>query len=154
VVLDIHDADGLATAWDALSARLHPDACSVEHQADTGGGVELIVGARWDPRFGPVALAGMGGVLAELVPDVAVALGPLDAEAAEQLLRGLRAAPLLSGYRGRAAVDVSAAADALARLSTWAAAHPEVSEIEVNPLLVETAGATGLDARVVMEEGR
>ncbi len=152
MVLGIDGPDALAVAWNDLDTRLRPDACSVERQADTSGGVELIVGARWDPRFGPVALVGMGGVLAELVPDVAVALGPLDAAAAELLIRRLRTAPLLTGYRGRPAVDVPAAASTLARLSAWAAAHPEVREIEVNPLLVGREGVLGLDARVLLEE--
>jgi hypothetical protein len=116
--------------------------------------VELIIGARWDPRFGPVALVGMGGVMAELAPDAAVALGPVDAAAGQRLLLGLRAAPLLSGYRGRPSLDVRATASSFAHLSRWAAAHPEIREIEINPLLVSPDGVVGLDARILMQEER
>ena len=109
-----------------------------------------MIGARRDARFGPIALAGLGGIYAEALRDVAVALAPLDAARAERLLRSLRAAPLLGGARGRPPVDVAAAARALAALSEVAAAHPEIAEIEVNPLLVLPDGALGLDARIVL----
>jgi acetate---CoA ligase (ADP-forming) len=79
-----------------------------------------------------------------------VALAPVEEEAARELLLSLRAAPLLLGARGRPAVDLDAAAGALAALSRVAAGHPEVAEIEVNPLLALPEGALGLDARVVL----
>ena len=97
-----------------------------------------------------MALAGIGGVYAEVLRDVAVALAPLDEAAAELLLLSLRAAPLLRGARGRAPVDLGAAAGALAALSRVAAAHPEIAELEVNPLLALPDGAVGLDARIVL----
>jgi hypothetical protein len=115
-------------------------------------GVELVVGCRLDRRFGPVALAGIGGLYAELLDDVQLALAPVDEEAAEQLFRRLRGAPLLRGLRGRPPVDLRAVAKALADLSRFAAAHPEVAEVEVNPLLATPAGALGLDARIVLSE--
>jgi acyl-CoA synthetase (NDP forming) len=138
-----------------MATRLSPPGYSVERTADVGGGVELIVGARRDPRFGPVALAGLGGVYAELLGDVAVALAPVAEADAERLLRSLRGARLLAGARGRPPVDLPAAARALAALSRVAAAHPEIAEIEINPLLVTPGGALGLDARLVLlaEEG-
>jgi hypothetical protein len=110
----------------------------------------VIIGCRQDPRFGPVALAGLGGVEAELFGDVLLALAPLDEAAAERLLRRLRSAPLFAGFRGRPCVDLAAAGRALAALSAFAAAHPEVAEVEVNPLLVLPSGVLGLDARVVL----
>ena len=115
--------------------------------------MELIVGARRDARFGPIALVGAGGLYAEILADVAVALAPLDAAQAEKLLRSLRVAPLLEGARGHAPLDIAAAARAAAALSSIAAEHPEIAEIEVNPLLVTPHGAIGLDARVVLEDG-
>jgi acyl-CoA synthetase (NDP forming) len=129
---------------------------SVERTAPVAMGVELIVGVRRDPRFGPVTLVGMGGVYAELLGDVAVALAPVTEQKAEELIRSLRGAPLLTGARGRPPVDVPAAAVATAALSRFAAEHPEVDEVEVNPLLVLPEGALGLDARLVLadDEGR
>jgi hypothetical protein len=115
-------------------------------------GVELIVGARFDPRFGPVAMVGLGGIHTEVFSDVAVDLAPLDAAAAERLLRSLRGAALLTGTRGRPALDIAAAAAVAATLSHVAAARPDVAEIEINPLLVTPTGAIALDARVIRHE--
>jgi acyl-CoA synthetase (NDP forming) len=95
---------------------------------------------------------GAGGIHAELLEDVAVALAPIDAAGAEELLRSLRAAPLLDGARGRAPVDVRAAAAAAAALSELAAAEPAIQELEINPLLVRPDGAVALDARVVLAD--
>jgi acetate---CoA ligase (ADP-forming) len=113
-------------------------------------GVELLVGARWDARFGPVALVGTGGVFTEVLRDVAVALAPVDEAMARELLLSLRAAPLLMGARGRPPVDLDAACSAVAALSRVAAAHPEIGEIEVNPILALPECAVGLDARIVL----
>jgi acyl-CoA synthetase (NDP forming) len=150
VALGLRDERELRAAVDDMTARLAPPGLSVERMAPRADGVELLVGARWDARFGPIALAGLGGVYAEALGDVAVALAPLDEARAERLLRSLRAARLLSGARGRPPVDVAAAARALAALSRVAAAHPEIAEVEVNPLLALPDGALGLDARIVL----
>jgi acetate---CoA ligase (ADP-forming) len=149
VVTGLADEPSLLAAFADLRERLAPPSFSVEAMASVGDGVELLVGARWDPRFGPVALVGVGGVFTEVLRDVAVALAPVDAATARELLLSLRAAPLLQGARGRRQVDLDAAASAVACLSRVAAAHPEIAEIEVNPLLALPEGALGLDARVV-----
>jgi succinyl-CoA synthetase beta subunit len=152
VVLGIESEEELLRSFSDLATRLSPPAYSVERTAPVETGAELIVGVRTDPRFGPIALAGLGGVYAELLEDVAVALAPVRADEAEELLRSLRAAPLLLGTRGRRQLDLAAAAHALAALSDVAARHPEVAEIEINPLLVTSDGAVGLDARIVLRE--
>jgi acyl-CoA synthetase (NDP forming) len=153
VVVDLRDERALRAAVARLDERLRPPAYSVERMAPLADGVELLAGARWDARFGPVALVGLGGVHAEVLGDVAVALAPLDAEQALRLLLSLRSAPLLRGARGRAPLDVDAAAAALAALSRAAAAHPELCELEVNPLLVLREGVVGLDARALPAPG-
>jgi acyl-CoA synthetase (NDP forming) len=153
VVVGLADEAALERAYTDLIDRLGPPELSVEAMATASLGVELIVGSRRDPRFGPIALVGAGGLYAEILSDVAVALAPLDVVQAEKLLRSLRIAPLLEGARGHAPLDVAAAASAAAALSSIAAEHPEIAEIEVNPLLVTPHGAIGLDARVVLEEG-
>jgi acyl-CoA synthetase (NDP forming) len=150
VVTGIADEPALRAAFADLRERLGPPAFSVEGMAPVDDGVELLVGARWDARFGPVALVGLGGVFTEVLSDVAVALAPVDEATARELLLSLRAAPLLQGARGRREVDIGAAASAVAALSRVAASHPEIAEIEVNPLLALPARALALDARVVM----
>ncbi|ROQ94043.1 CoA binding protein [Streptomyces sp. 2132.2] len=150
VALRLADADALLAAHRDMRARLGAPSYSVEAMADLTDGVELIVGVNRDPRFGPVAMVGLGGVLTETLRDVAFALAPVPARRAEQLLRGLRTAALLGGVRGRPAVDVAAAAAVIERVTTLAAAHPEIAELEVNPLLVRPDGAVALDARAVL----
>ena len=148
VALGLRDPDALRAAVADMERRLAPPAFSVEQLAPVGDGVELLIGARWDARFGPIALVGLGGLFTEVLHDVAVALAPVDEDRALALLGSLRAAPLLHGARGRPPLDAAAAAAALAALSRVAAEHPEIAAIEVNPLLVLPDGALGLDARL------
>lgn len=150
VALRLAGRDALLAAYRDMRARLGAGSYSVEAMADLSDGVELIVGVNHDPRFGPVAMVGLGGVLTETLRDVAFALAPVPARRAEELLRGLRSAALLAGVRGRPALDVAAAADVIARVTEVAAAHPEIAELEVNPLLVRPDGALALDARAVL----
>jgi acyl-CoA synthetase (NDP forming) len=150
VALGIQGEEALADSFSNLATRLSPEAYSVERMAPVEEGVELILGARRDERFGPIALVGMGGLYAELLADVAVALAPVDETGAEALLCSLRGAPLLLGGRGRPSLAIGAAAAALAAVSRVAAAHPEIGEIEVNPLLVTADEALGLDARLIL----
>jgi acyl-CoA synthetase (NDP forming) len=150
VVVGLAGREALLTALADVRARLDPPALSIEQMAPVADGVELLIGARWAARFGPVVLAGLGGLYTETLRDVAVAMAPLDEAGARRLLLSLRAAPLLLGARGRPPMDVEAAARALAALSRVAAAHPEIAELEVNPLLALPRGALGLDARIVL----
>jgi acyl-CoA synthetase (NDP forming) len=152
VRVGLADADALRAAALDMNERLAPERLFVERSADVRDGVELVVGATRDARFGAVVLVGFGGILVETLRDTALALAPLDAPAAERLLRSLRAAGVLAGVRGRPAVDVAAAARAVVALGEAMAAHPEISELEINPLLVTPRGAIALDARVALSE--
>jgi acetate---CoA ligase (ADP-forming) len=153
VRLGLSDPAALGSAFAELHASFGPGRYTVEQMVDREAGIELILGCRRDLRFGPVALAGLGGIHAELLGDVRLALAPLDEAAAERLIRGLRGAALLLGHRGRPRCDVAAAARALVALSRFAAGHPEIAEVEVNPLLAGPGGAVGLDARIVLARG-
>jgi acyl-CoA synthetase (NDP forming) len=117
------------------------------------GGIELILGARWDPQFGAVAMAGAGGILVEIMSDVALALAPLGRGDAHTLLQSLKIWPVLNGARSRPAVDVEALTDALIQLS-WIAhtAGPRLLELDVNPMLVQQHGVVALDARATIAD--
>jgi acyl-CoA synthetase (NDP forming) len=151
VVVGLADRDAARTAYADLVSRLAPPAVSVEAMADLQDGVELIVGSVRDPKFGPVVLVGLGGVFAEVLADTACAIAPVSAEAARGLLASLQGAPLLLGARGRRPADLDALADLVARVSLLAAAHPELAELELNPVLVGPSGVLALDARVVLD---
>lgn len=150
VALGLKGEDELRAALESMQERLHPPAFCVEAMADLRDGAELIVGVQTDPRFGPVAMVGLGGIYTEVLKDVAFALAPVEPAAAREMLEGLRAAALLRGVRGRPPVDLDAAATAIAAVTAVAAQHPEISELEVNPLLATPSGAFGLDARIVL----
>src|SRR3546814_18078523 len=117
-------------------------------------GVELILGTRRDPLFGPLVMVGLGGVTAELFEDVAIRLAPIDEDEAEAMLRTLKCWPLLDGWRGAPDADVAAAARAIATLSALAAANADTVEtIEINPLRVLPAGQGVLALDDVTEPG-
>jgi acetyl coenzyme A synthetase (ADP forming)-like protein len=115
-------------------------------------GAELIVGVVGDPDFGPVVACGAGGHAVELLGDVAVRLAPLGPRAAAEMVRSLRTFPLLDGYRGAPPCDVSAIEDVVLRVAALAAQHPEIAELDCNPLHAGPQGAVVLDARIRVTE--
>jgi acyl-CoA synthetase (NDP forming) len=149
VRLAIADERQLQDAFREMQRRLRPNGFSVEKEAPLERGLELLIGVKRDRGFGPIALVGLGGISAELVHDLAVALAPVTVEQGVGLIRSLGGAQLLQGYRGRPRLDIEAAARALSALSQLAAAQPEIAEVEINPLLVLERGVLGLDARLV-----
>ena len=119
------------------------------------GGVELILGTKKDPMFGPMVMVGLGGIFAEIFKDVALQPAPVDEAQATAMLQSLKAFALLDGARGRPKADVPAAAKAIAALSRFAVRHADsVSEIDINPLMVLDLGrgALALDALLVPEQ--
>jgi acyl-CoA synthetase (NDP forming) len=120
----------------------------VEPMADPG--IELIVGLRRDPSFGPAVVVGFGGVLTEALDDVAIRLAPVDRETALGMLDDLRAARILDGLRGREAVDRGAIADLIVALSRLGDARPDIVEIDLNPVIASASGALAVDALVVL----
>jgi acetate---CoA ligase (ADP-forming) len=151
VALGLASAAGVARAARSMAATVRAaghelDGFLVQPMASSG--VELIVGVVGDPDFGPVVACGAGGHAVELLGDVAVRLAPLGPRAASEMLRSLRTFPLLDGYRGAPRANVRAVEDVLLRVSALAAAHPEITELDCNPLLVSPDGAVVLDARI------
>jgi acetyltransferase len=114
-------------------------------------GVELIVGARRDPLFGPVVLVGLGGTLAEVLDDVAIRLVPIRTAEADVMLDELRGAAILRGVRGRPALDRAAIASLVSGLGALLEARPDVVEIDLNPVVARPDGALAVDALVVLE---
>ncbi len=113
-------------------------------------GVECFVGGRRDPAFGPVIVAGLGGVFVEIFQDTAVRLAPVTPNEAADMLRKLKAYPLLEGARGKAPADVEALVDVICRISALLAACPDIAEIDLNPVIVHPRGqgVSLVDARV------
>lgn len=115
-------------------------------------GQEVIVGIKRDPVFGPAVVVGLGGVWVELVRDSALRLTPITEEKARQMIAELRAAPLLTGYRGRPPADVDALVDILVKVGRLAVERPEIEEMDLNPVVVapKGGGAVAVDARILV----
>lgn len=157
VRLGLGDTIAVEAAFDDVReklAALDPaaDACVVAEMV--AGELELIVGVKQDPQFGPAVMVGSGGVLVELMSDVEVALAPLSSAEAEAMLRRLRVWPLLAGgFRGRPPLDVAAVIETLVKIGDLAAAlGGRLAELDINPLLLgrEGHGAIAADARAVI----
>ncbi len=114
-------------------------------------GVELIVGVVQDRQFGPLLACGAGGTSTELLGDVSVRLTPLSVADAREMLRSLRLFPLLDGYRGAPRCDVEGLEELLLRVSALVEAHPEVAEMDLNPVVALPDGPIAVDARVRVE---
>jgi acyl-CoA synthetase (NDP forming) len=157
VKLGISDLAGLKqAARDVVAAaqRYKPgariDGVLVQEMAS---GVEVIAGVVNDPSFGPIVTFGLGGIFTELMKDVTHRFAPFGVDEAREMIGEIRGAAMLTGYRGRPALDVNALADALARLSLLAADHADrIAEIDVNPLFVRDEGVVAADALIVKGE--
>lgn len=151
VCLDLGSDEALRDAYRRMSRRLGPRVIVAAMIAD---GVEMLLGARNDPQFGPVVVLGFGGVLAETLGDVVCALAPFGPEDAQRYLDGLRLRPLLDGVRGKPAVDTPAFCRAAADFSALVYALAGViDEIDVNPVIATPGGAIAADALVVPARG-
>lgn len=156
VLLNIADAKGLPAAWARLHdniARCRPglalDGVLIERMSTMG--LELIVGGRNDPDWGPIVLAGFGGVQAEILKDVRLLPPDLSVEEIVAELNRLKSAELLRGFRGSPALDIGAAARIVEKVGALLMAEPRIREIDLNPVIVYPcgSGALALDALIV-----
>lgn len=146
VRLGITDRHELTTAYEAMTAATGDPRVVVQAMAPAG--VELVAGVLRDDLFGPVLMAGAGGVLTDLMADRSWRSLPLTDLDATDLLRSMRCAPLLTGYRGQPAVDERAVLDVLHRIAHLAEIAPEIAELDVNPLVAAPGGAFAVDVKV------
>lgn len=159
VVLGVRSAQGARQAFADLLARVRAarpaariDGVLVQHQLEDAV-AEMLVGVSRDEQFGPVILAGLGGIFAEALDDVALRVAPVDRAEAAVMLRELRGIRLLTGFRGRPAGDLDALAALIANLSRLAVElEDDVAEADLNPVLVLPAGrgVVAVDALVAL----
>ena len=147
VRLDLGSADVVASAAEELLTRFGPGATLIVQPMGPEGG-ETVVGVVEDPSFGPLVMFGLGGKEGELLGDRIWSLVPMTSEDVCDLLGGLRSSPLLTGYRGSVPVDLEALGEVLSRVACLAADHPEIVELNLNPVVASPGGAIALDARV------
>jgi len=127
------------------------DGITVQKMIKMKDSVELILGIKKDAVFGTVILVGAGGVTAELFGDRSLGFPPLNERLARRMLEDLRIWPLLKGYRGKAPVDLDKLIEVIIRLSYLAADYPEITELDINPLMASPEGVFALDSRIVVD---
>jgi acyl-CoA synthetase (NDP forming) len=158
VILGVDGPQALRAAWTALAGNIRrhaptvvPDGVLIEAMGSRG--LEMIVGARHDPQWGPVVLVGFGGVTAEVTRDVRLLPHDLCKDAVVRELGRLKGAPLLHGYRGAPALDIDALADVVVRLGALLQSEPGIREIDLNPVVVypRGQGVLALDALMLLE---
>jgi acetyl-CoA synthetase (ADP-forming) len=152
VALGLASAEALTAAMQAMRARL-PGVAEWLVQRMAAGKTELLLGVRNDAQFGPLLVVGAGGVLVELLQDIATARAPVSSATARAMLQRLKVGTLLRGVRGKPPLDIDAVVDVMVRLS-WLAhdLQARLQELDINPLLVRWNGATIVDARVMVGE--
>ena len=152
VILGIGDEDQLRHMYQFISRRLGNDVLVAPMVT---AGVDLFLGIKRDPQFGPIVLLGFGGILAETINDVQFALPPFDAAHARRCIDRMTLRPLLDGVRGSPAVNIDDFCETAARFSVLAHSLRDVlSEFDVNPLIVNEEGAIAVDALVVGRDRR
>ncbi|MGO9876993.1 MAG: GNAT family N-acetyltransferase [Acidimicrobiia bacterium] len=148
VMLGLADAASVAAAFDKMAEHFGDDMHGAVVQPMVAPGFEVIVGVTQDPLFGPLLLFGVGGVTAELLADRALRILPMTDEDTRELVRSLRTSPLLFGYRGSPALDVAVLEDLILRVARLAEAIPELTEMDLNPIVVHERGVVAVDAKM------
>ncbi len=157
VKVGLETADQVSSAYDSImsSTRAAAPTASIEGvsvQSMAEPGVEVIVGATRDPQFGHVVMFGLGGVLVEMLRDVSMRLVPVEQRDARAMIREIKGLPLLQGYRQYPPCDLDSLEEVILGLSRFLEEHPEVRELDLNPVLCYPKGLVAVDARVVLEE--
>ena len=159
VRLGLHGAEEVARAFMEITSsvrRLAPSAwiAGVSIQEMVTGGRELIVGMSRDPQFGPILMFGLGGIYVEVLKDVSFRVAPVSRREAGEMVREVRAWPLLAAYRGSEPADEGAIVEALVRVSRLSCDFPEIQELDINPLLVlsKGKGIRAIDCRMTIAE--
>ena len=161
VTLNLGDADRVRQEAEAMLERVKTarpearlDGFLVQPMVRRPGALELLVGLVEDPVFGPVVAFGQGGTAVDILRDTSLELLPLNALLARRLMARTRVWQLLQGYRSSPPAKIEAVVEVLIRLGQLAADHPEIRELDINPLLADTAGVVALDARLRIAPAR
>jgi acyl-CoA synthetase (NDP forming)/GNAT superfamily N-acetyltransferase len=148
VLLDLRTEADVRDGYRKLASRFGPKLHGVGVQPMITGGTEVMIGVADDPMFGPLVIFGLGGVATEVLADHSARLAPLTAHDADTLIDSIRSAPLLRGLHGAPAADLAALREVLMRVSRLADDIPEISELDLNPVVARPDGAVAVDARI------
>jgi acetate---CoA ligase (ADP-forming) subunit beta len=155
VRLGLESAEEVEEAYEEIVSavkKAQPDARieGVAVQKMAPPGTEVIVGMSKDPQFGPVMMFGLGGILVEVLKDVAFRIVPLEPKDARDMVREIKGFPVLEGVRGQKPADIVALENLIIKVSEFVEAHPEIEELDLNPVFAYPDGVLAVDARVVI----
>jgi acetyl coenzyme A synthetase (ADP forming)-like protein len=149
VHLNLEGYDAVVAAYQDMQERFGEEMTGgLLQPMASGDGVETMVGALQDPAFGPLVVFGLGGVSVEILKDHLTRLAPLTDLEARDMVNGLKGSRLLTGYRGKPAVDVDGLVDVLHRVGRLVEDMPEIAELDCNPVIATPAGVMVVDARI------
>ena len=156
VILNINSETEVRTAYNKIleNVKKHKSNARIRGilvQEMAPQSTEVIVGATKDPQFGPALMFGLGGIFVELLKDVTFRIAPLSESDAREMITEVKAYPILKGYRGQPPVDVEAIVKILLNTSRLMMEHPEIKELDLNPIMVYEKGAKTVDARIILE---
>jgi len=156
VKLNLNSATEVGKAYSEIlaSARKHKpkakiDGVSVQPMARPG--TEVIIGMTKDAQFGPVLMFGLGGILVEVLKDVSFRIVPLVKRDAREMIHEIKGYPVLEGYRGQEPANIEVLENLLLKVSDYVDKHPEIKELDINPIFAYKDGALAVDARVILE---
>ena len=160
VRLNLKDEEEVSAVYQQMMREIagrfpHVELEGVLVQGMAKPGKEVILGMKRDPHFGPILMFGLGGIYVEALKDVTFRLAPIREFGAKRMIESIRAYPVLKGIRGERPSDLQAIMECLERLSQLACERREISEIDINPMVVHPKGqgASIVDARVILQEG-
>ncbi len=159
VVLGLPDGESVRTAVSSMMETFRPTSESEAHGVliqkmvpRVPGAYELIIGGKRDPHFGPMVLLGHGGIFVEVFGKATLRMAPLSHAEIEEMIEELPGSEILNGVRGMPPVDIEALKDAILRVAELMVTFPEISQIDVNPIVVSNTGAIAVDARIFLED--
>ena len=156
VVVNLKTQAEVAAAFDrilenAKKFKVDAEIVGVLVQEMAPQSTEVIVGAVKDPTFGQTLMFGLGGIFVELLKDVTFRVAPITEQEALEMVAGVKAYPLLKGYRNTPAADIQAIVQVLVNTCRLVMEHPEIRELDLNPVMVYGKGAKTVDARIILE---
>jgi len=158
VAVDLRTPKEVREAFVNLKKKIPPlkkkEKYSVVIQEMVGGGIETVIGMTTDPSFGPLIMFGLGGVYVEILKDVAFRIHPLTDNNVDEMMKGLKSYPLLTGFRGAEPVDINLLKESLLRLSQLISDFDQFSEIDINPFMACPAKgkSKAVDARFILRK--
>jgi len=156
VKLNLNSDGEVGKAYDDIidAAKKHDPKARIEGvsvQPMAKPATEVIVGMSKDDQFGPVLMFGLGGILVEILKDVSFRIVPLTRRDAREMIHEIKAYPVLEGYRGQEPADIEALENLLLKVSDFVEKHPDIKEMDLNPVFAYKDGAIAVDARIILE---